>query len=86
MVYWFVFRTFLSITFISRAFFIYHKSKKTTFNLTPPKPVPSVERWTPGGERTRPGKKGPGFEARRALDTYEPPGGYCYGWWQAVAR
>ena len=46
----------------------------------------SVERWTPRGESTRPGKKGPGFEARRALDVYEPPGGYGYGWWQAAAR
>ena len=46
----------------------------------------SVERWAPRSERTRPGKKGPGFEARRALDVYEPPGGYGYGWWQAVAR
>ena len=36
----------------------------------------SVERWTPRGERTRPGKKGPVFEARQALDIYEPPGGY----------
>ena len=27
----------------------------------------------------------PGFEARRALDIYEPPGGYGCGWWQAVA-
>ena len=46
----------------------------------------SVERWTPRGERTRTGKKGLGFEARRALDVSEPPGGYGYGWWQAVAR
>ena len=46
----------------------------------------SVERWTPRGERTRPGKRGPGLQARRALDIYEPPGGYGYGWWQAVAR
>ena len=45
-----------------------------------------VERWTPCGESTRPGQKGPGFEARRALDVYQPPGGYGYGWWQAVAR
>ena len=28
----------------------------------------SAERWTPRGERTR-----------RALDAYEPPGGYGYG-------
>ena len=27
-----------------------------------------------------------GFEARRALDIYESPGGYGCGWWQAVAR
>ena len=27
-----------------------------------------------------------GFEARRALDIYEPPGGYGCGWWQAAAR
>ena len=40
---------------------------------------------TPCGESARPGKKGPGFEARRALDAYGPPGGYGYGWWQAVA-
>ena len=46
----------------------------------------SVERWTPRGERTRPGEKDPGLEPRRALDVYEPPGGYGYGWWQAVAR
>ena len=26
-----------------------------------------------------------GFEARRALDIYEPPGGYGCGWWQAAA-
>ena len=45
-----------------------------------------VERWTLRGERTRPGKKVPGFEARRALDVYEPPGGYGHGWWQPVAR
>ena len=37
-------------------------------------PVALVERWTPRGERTHPGKKG--FEARRALAIYEPPGGY----------
>ena len=24
--------------------------------------------------------------ATAALDVYEPPGGYGYGWWQAVAR
>ena len=46
----------------------------------------SVERWTPRGESTRPGYESPGFEARRALDVYGPPGGYGYGWWQAVAR
>ena len=46
----------------------------------------SVERWTPRGERTRPGKKGLRFEPRRALDIYEPLGGYGYDWWQAVAR
>ena len=27
-----------------------------------------------------------GFEARRALDIYEPPDGYGCGWWQAAAR
>ena len=26
-----------------------------------------------------------GFEARPALDIYEPPGGYGCGWWQAAA-
>ena len=46
----------------------------------------SVGRWPPRGESTRPGEKGPGFEARQALDVYGPPGGYGYGWWQAVAR
>ena len=47
----------------------------------------SVERWTPRGESTpRPGEKGPGFEARRALDVIGSPGGYGYGWWKAVAR
>ena len=46
----------------------------------------SVERRIPRGESTRPEYKGPGFEARRVLDVYEPPGGYGYGWWQAVAR
>ena len=35
-----------------------------------------VERWTLCGESTRPGYKSPGFEARRALDIYEHPGGY----------
>ena len=45
----------------------------------------SVVRWTPRGERTLPGKKGPGFEARQALHVYELPGGYGYCWWQAVA-
>ena len=52
-------------------------------------PVPVVqlvERWTPCGESTRPGCKSLGFEARRALDIYEPPGGYGCGWWQAEAR
>ena len=39
----------------------------------------SVERLTPRDERTRPGKKGPGFEARRTLDVYEPPGGTVGG-------
>ena len=43
----------------------------------------SVERWTPCGESTRPGLKGPGFEARRALDVYEPPGGLVAGRSQA---
>ena len=38
-----------------------------------------VERWTPCGESTRPGCKSPVFEARRALDIYEPPGGYGCG-------
>ena len=46
----------------------------------------SVERRTPCGESTRPGYERSGAEARRALDVYEPPGGYGYGWWQAVAR
>ena len=46
----------------------------------------TVQRWTPYGESMRPGLKGPRFEARQALDVYEPPGGYGYGWWQAVAR
>ena len=46
----------------------------------------SVERWTPRDEKTHPGKQGPGFEARRPLDIYKPPGGYGCGWWQAVAR
>ena len=46
----------------------------------------SVERWTPCGESTRPSEKDAGFEARRTLDVFEPPGGYRYGWWQAVAR
>ena len=42
-----------------------------TINASMPVPVAqSVERWTPRGERTRPGKKGPGFEARRALDFF----------------
>ena len=45
-----------------------------------------VERWTPCGESTRPGYKSPGFEARRALDIYEPPDGYGCGCWQAAAR
>ena len=39
----------------------------------------SVEHQTPRGERTRPGKRGTGFEARRVLDVYEHPGGYGYG-------
>ena len=43
-----------------------------------------VERWTLCGENTRPGYKSPGFEARRALDIYEPPGEYGCGWWQAA--
>ena len=45
-----------------------------------------VERWIPHGERTSPDEKGPEIEARLALDVYEPPGGYGYGWWRAVAR
>ena len=36
----------------------------------------SVERWTPCGGSTRPGYESPGFEARRALDIYEPPDRY----------
>ena len=43
----------------------------------------SVEHWTLRGERTRPGKKCPGFEARRALDVYDllagmVPVGQCF--------
>ena len=45
-----------------------------------------VECWTPCGESTCPGYKSPGFEARRALDIYEPPGGYGCGWCQGAAR
>ena len=33
-----------------------------------------------------PATKVRGFEARRALDIYEPPDGYGCGWWQAAAR
>ena len=54
-------------------------------------PVPVaqfVERWTPCGGSTRPGYKSPprGFEARRALDIYEPPDEYGCGWCQTAAR
>ena len=45
----------------------------------------SVERWTKRGGRTRPGKKGARFEARRTLDIYEPPGGYGWLWLRLVA-
>ena len=41
--------------------------------------VQLVGRWNPRGESTRPGYKSPGFEARRTLDVYGPPGGYGYG-------
>ena len=44
----------------------------------------TVERWTPCGGSTRPGHKSPWFEARRALDVYEAPDGYCCGWWQTL--
>ena len=40
----------------------------------------------PCGGSTRPGCKSPGFEARRALDVYEPADGYGCGLWQVVAR
>ena len=42
-------------------------SSKNNNNLKAGPIAPSVERWTPRGESTRPGKRGPGFEARRAL-------------------
>ena len=65
------------------------KETISKFDLDPNLPVPvaqSVERWTPCGESTRPGHKSPGFEARRVLDIYEPPGGNGCVWWQAAAR
>ena len=59
---------------------------KTTFNFIKyigcyeASPVAlSVERCTPCGESARSGYKTPGFEARRALDVCEPPGGYGCG-------
>ena len=55
--------------------------------VTEPVPVAQlVERWTSCGESTRPGYEVRGFEARRALDIYEPPGGYGCDWWQAARR
>ena len=60
---------------------ITEKKMSSTFGLA----AQSVERWTLRGEKTRPCEKGLGFEARWALDVYEPPGGHGYGWWQAVA-